>query len=127
LGSPAACDTGGTLTTLFVPHLAEGSLGNARRHLWAYAPTSVQPTARVFGDPGDTMGKLGDVDFADGVCASLRWLSQSLTYAGLLDGAPTVEMNRALVASARERYRHSGLARTRTTRWSSSLDKSNFP
>lgn len=54
------------------------------------------------------MGKLGDVDFADGVCASLRWLSQSLTYEGLLDGAPTDEMNRDRVASARERYRRSG-------------------
>jgi hypothetical protein len=50
----------------------------------------------------------GDVEFADGVCASLRWLSQSLTYSGLLDGAPTAEMNRDLVESARERYRHSG-------------------
>jgi hypothetical protein len=54
------------------------------------------------------MAKLGDVDFADGVCASLRWLSQSLTYSGLLDGAPTDEMNRDLVASVRERYRRSG-------------------
>ena len=52
------------------------------------------------------MGRLGDVGFADGVCASLKWLSQSLTYAGLLDGAPTDEMNRDLVSSARERYRH---------------------
>ena len=57
---------------------------------------------------GGPTRKLGDVNFADGVCASLRWLSQSLTYSGLLDGAPTAEMNRDLVESARERYRHSG-------------------
>ncbi len=54
------------------------------------------------------MGKLGDVDFSDGVRASLRWLSQSLTYEGLLDGAPTDQLNRDLIASARERYRHVG-------------------
>jgi hypothetical protein len=54
------------------------------------------------------MAKLGDVDFADGVRASLGWLSQSLTYAGLLDGAPTAQMNRDLVSSARDRYRAAG-------------------
>jgi ADP-ribosyl-[dinitrogen reductase] hydrolase len=52
--------------------------------------------------------KLGDADFADGIRASLKWLSQSLTYAGLLDGAPTAEMNRDLISSLRERYRRVG-------------------
>jgi len=45
-------------------------------------------TGRVFGDLGATMSKLGDVDFAEGVCASLGWLSQSLTYEGLLTVHP---------------------------------------
>lgn len=53
------------------------------------------------------MRNRGDVEFANGVIASLRSLHQSRTYEGLLDGAPTVEMNERLVASVRERYRGS--------------------
>ena len=49
----------------------------------------------------------GDIEFAGGTRASLRSLYQSLTYEGLLDGAPTVEMNNHTVASVRERYRGS--------------------
>jgi hypothetical protein len=53
------------------------------------------------------MGSRGDIEFAGGTRASLRSLYQSLTYEGLLDGAPTVEMNNHTVASMRERYRGS--------------------
>jgi hypothetical protein len=73
------------------------------------------------------MGRYGDVDFADGVSAALGWLSQSLTYEGLLDGVPTAEM------TGKRSHRHgSGTATraggpTHTTRWSSSLGRSNFP
>jgi hypothetical protein len=74
------------------------------------------------------MGTSGDADFADGVRASLGLLCQSLTYAGLLGGAPTAEMNRGLVSSARDRYRHaSPQGLIRTTHWSSSLGRSDFP
>ena len=51
-----------------------------------------------------TTAKSGDVDFADGVRASLTFLSQSLTYAGLLEGIPTPEMNANTIASARQRH-----------------------
>jgi hypothetical protein len=53
------------------------------------------------------MSNRGYVEFAGGTRASLRSLYQSLTYEGLLDGAPTVEMNNHTVASMRERYRGS--------------------
>ena len=53
------------------------------------------------------MSNRGYVEFAGGTRASLHSLYQSLTYEGLLDGAPTVEMNNHTVASMRERYRGS--------------------
>jgi len=51
------------------------------------------------------MGNRGDIEFAGGTRASLRSLYQSLTYEGLLDGVPTVEMTKRQLAEVGSRYR----------------------
>ncbi len=45
------------------------------------------------------------VEFGGPTRASLRSLSQSLTYEGLLEGVLTVEMTKRQLAEVRDRYR----------------------